>query len=141
MQHTPQCSLPIATSTSQHNYPPTPTDSDDNGNAIGGPQYTNGPPIRLQSRDEEARPTDAIPAVATRKAPKEPPAAHLRGGEVSNAAASAATENDDLPPPAFSRHPPTHPVLAPEYRYCSRDGIVKPPRTHHCRACGTVSLV
>lgn len=43
--------------------------------------------------------------------------------------------------PLFSRHPPTHPVLSPEYRYCHREGFVKPPRAHHCRACGTVSKV
>lgn len=42
-------------------------------------------------------------------------------------------------PPIFSRQPSTRPVLLPEYRYCSKDKIVKPPRAHHCRACGTVS--
>ncbi|KAF8512824.1 DHHC palmitoyltransferase-domain-containing protein [Gautieria morchelliformis] len=45
-----------------------------------------------------------------------------------------------LPPLPFSRRPPTHPVLSPEYRYCSRDGFVKPMRTHHCRSCGTCIL-
>jgi len=37
------------------------------------------------------------------------------------------------------RQPYQNPVLSPEYRYCSRDEIIKPPRTHHCRICGTVS--
>ena len=37
------------------------------------------------------------------------------------------------------RQPHQSPVLSPEYRYCLRDEIVKPPRTHHCRICGTVS--
>ena len=36
-----------------------------------------------------------------------------------------------------SRQPPRHPILAPEYRYCSRDGFVKPMRAHHCRICAT----
>ncbi|TFK99973.1 DHHC palmitoyltransferase-domain-containing protein [Pterulicium gracile] len=38
------------------------------------------------------------------------------------------------------RRPPSTPVLLPEYRYCQRDNIVKPHRTHHCRACGTCIL-
>ena len=46
---------------------------------------------------------------------------------------------DDLPPPLYSRRPPTVRVLDTDYRYCSRDELVKPYRTHHCRTCGTVS--
>ena len=49
-------------------------------------------------------------------------------------------DNDDLPPMRDSRRPPSHPVLAPEYRYCQRDQIIKPMRAHHCRTCGTVSV-
>ena len=37
------------------------------------------------------------------------------------------------------RMPSRRPVLVPEYRYCARDGHVKPMRAHHCRICGTVS--
>ncbi|KAL5525073.1 hypothetical protein ACEPAF_8942 [Sanghuangporus sanghuang] len=48
---------------------------------------------------------------------------------------------DGLPPPMFSRRPPTYPMLLPEYRYCQKDGIVKPLRAHHCRACGTCVLM
>ncbi|OAX36920.1 zf-DHHC-domain-containing protein [Rhizopogon vinicolor AM-OR11-026] len=44
------------------------------------------------------------------------------------------------PPPIFSRQPSMKPILPPEYRYCSKDKIVKPPRAHHCRACGTCVL-
>ena len=40
--------------------------------------------------------------------------------------------------PARGRHPPSLPSLREEYRYCRRCEIVKPPRTHHCRACGKV---
>jgi palmitoyltransferase len=47
----------------------------------------------------------------------------------------------DLPPPQHSRRPPTTPVLLPEYRYCHRDELLKPPRAHHCRACGTVCFL
>ena len=37
------------------------------------------------------------------------------------------------------RSPPSHPALAPEYRYCYRDELLKPMRAHHCRTCATVS--
>ncbi|KAG2151089.1 DHHC palmitoyltransferase-domain-containing protein [Suillus bovinus] len=40
----------------------------------------------------------------------------------------------------FARRPSTTPVLVPEYRFCNKDRIIKPPRTHHCRACGTCVL-
>ncbi|KAL0952664.1 hypothetical protein HGRIS_006907 [Hohenbuehelia grisea] len=48
--------------------------------------------------------------------------------------------DDDLPPPALSRYPNPTPILLPEYRYCSRDGLIKPYRAHHCRSCGTCVL-
>lgn len=41
----------------------------------------------------------------------------------------------------ITRRPPRIAVLLPAHRYCSLDEIVKPYRAHHCRACGTVSLV
>jgi hypothetical protein len=50
-----------------------------------------------------------------------------------------AMSEDDLPPPLYSRRPPTTRILDADYRYCSRDELVKPYRTHHCRTCGTVS--
>ena len=40
--------------------------------------------------------------------------------------------------PAQRRAPPRLPSLREEHRLCRRCAIVKPPRTHHCRACGTV---
>ncbi|KAG7087782.1 hypothetical protein E1B28_013723 [Marasmius oreades] len=38
------------------------------------------------------------------------------------------------------RRPSNTPQLLPEFRYCQKDGFVKPYRTHHCRACGTCVL-
>lgn len=38
-----------------------------------------------------------------------------------------------------TRRPPPISVLQPVHRYCTVDQIIKPYRTHHCRACGTVS--
>ncbi|EJD04892.1 zf-DHHC-domain-containing protein [Fomitiporia mediterranea MF3/22] len=54
--------------------------------------------------------------------------------------AGGSTE-DGLPPPMYSRRPPTYPSLLPEYQYCHKDGLVKPMRTHHCRICGTCVLM
>lgn len=46
----------------------------------------------------------------------------------------------DLPPLANTRQPPRHAMLAEDYRYCSREGFVKPIRAHHCRVCATCVL-
>lgn len=46
----------------------------------------------------------------------------------------------DLPPLANTRQPPRHAMLAEDYRYCSREGFVKPIRAHHCRVCATCKL-
>ena len=40
----------------------------------------------------------------------------------------------------YTRTPSKTPVLRPENRYCQKDGFLKPYRTHHCRACGSVSV-
>lgn len=41
----------------------------------------------------------------------------------------------------FGRSPPQHGALLPEYRYCSKEGFVKPLRAHHCRSCGKVCFL
>jgi hypothetical protein len=53
--------------------------------------------------------------------------------------ASARARMRDLPP--YERRPEGRPVLLPENRYCGRDHLIKPLRTHHCRVCGTVSAL
>ena len=63
----------------------------------------------------------------------------VNGRHVPSRGAMSAQSEDDLPPPLYSRRPPTAPVLDDEYRYCLRDELIKPYRTHHCRTCGTVS--
>ncbi|KAF8342352.1 DHHC palmitoyltransferase-domain-containing protein [Cantharellus anzutake] len=77
---------------------------------------------------------DAIPAVTTMNAE----------GQLTPPPDNEQHSNTDsipraCPPP--SRQPPSHPALAPQYRYCRNDEIIKPPRTHHCRICGTCVLM
>ena len=67
---------------------------------------------------------DAIPPIAAGDA------------QIENSAAQSAPVGD-----LISRRPPTYPVLAPQYRYCRREEILKPPRAHHCRICGKVHHV
>ncbi|KZT00277.1 zf-DHHC-domain-containing protein [Laetiporus sulphureus 93-53] len=74
--------------------------------------------------------TDAIPAAA--------------GAHVENAKGIVQAETNKVSsqalPMMFTRRPSQDPVLLPEYRYCYKEGFVKPPRAHHCRACGTCVL-
>ena len=77
--------------------------------------------------------TAGADSIRGKRDPRTPPAAHLRG--------TANFRDNGLPLPFRNRRPPTHPALLPEYRYCDRDGLVKPMRAHHCRSCGTVSML
>lgn len=78
-----------------------------------------------------------------------PPPVHFQGSPSNGAVTHKAEPNgvghgsdpsSDQQPMMFTRKPPAHPALNPEYRYCYRDKFVKPTRAHHCRACGTVSV-
>jgi palmitoyltransferase len=69
-----------------------------------------------------------------------PPISAIGEGHREKGALSAQENGLTSPPPIHSRMPPTTPILLPEHRYCYRDGFVKPPRAHHCRACGTCVL-
>ncbi|KAF8588037.1 zf-DHHC-domain-containing protein [Ramaria rubella] len=104
--------------------------------AINMTQTRHTSPRRTASTD--IGPRDAILPAFSRAADniyRDPtPPAPARILPSSNDSASG------LPPLMYSRRPPTHPSLLPEYRYCERDGLVKPMRAHHCRACGTCVL-
>ncbi|KIK41163.1 hypothetical protein CY34DRAFT_85926 [Suillus luteus UH-Slu-Lm8-n1] len=72
--------------------------------------------------------------------PADPESAH-----VPDPAPPLSHENVHDPSPdassqIFARRPSTTPILVSEYRFCNKDKIIKPPRTHHCRACGTCVL-
>jgi palmitoyltransferase len=125
------------------------TDTERTLSGPSSPRKTEGVSDNMRSdastpSPREARPADALPKalppknatskVATAAHPHQPPTTHGR-------------ENVTDPPPLtqsasawFSRAPPQHGVLLPEYRYCSREGFVKPLRAHHCRSCGKVSF-
>jgi len=55
--------------------------------------------------------------------------------------AAAEDEKKKQKRPIHINHvPPQTPVLAEEFRYCLRDRLLKPMRTHHCRICATCVL-
>ncbi|KAI0369328.1 zf-DHHC-domain-containing protein [Pilatotrama ljubarskyi] len=120
----------------------------------------NGQPS--SPRDENAGITDALPPVANARAKataEKGPAArperpeHPRSPSNPESAPQpipnghAGSQPEPLPgtvgepkPMMYTRKPPTTPILLPEYRYCHKDGFLKPMRAHHCRACGTCVL-
>ncbi|GJE88984.1 DHHC zinc finger domain-containing protein [Phanerochaete sordida] len=79
-----------------------------------------------RQRDDNVGDASAIPAVQQ---------ARVRN-EIN---ANGHGETSGLPA-GLTRRPPMNPALLPEWRYCYKDGFVKPPRAHHCRACGTCIL-
>ncbi|QRV75536.1 DHHC palmitoyltransferase [Ceratobasidium sp. AG-Ba] len=99
---------------------------------------------------ENARELDVIPAVAAvhaRIAPGVGPGDERPSGDPSttlNGNAGAAALNPGKKgqsrPTYIQRRPPQTPVLAEEFRYCKRDRLLKPMRTHHCRLCATCVL-
>lgn len=90
-----------------------------------------GHPRRETELADNVLELDAIPAVA---------ALHAPPGEEQMHSNQSPYNSQSLTTVNIQRKPNANPVLAPEYRYCWRDEIIKPPRTHHCRICGTVSV-
>ncbi|KAG8742383.1 palmitoyltransferase pfa5 [Ceratobasidium sp. 414] len=103
------------------------------------------------------RETDAIPGVAGLHAQVSPGHGRLPGDAStalhgSRPAPQQSTEGPSEPtatkdgkkkqkrPTHISRVPPQTPFLAEEFRYCLRDQLLKPMRTHHCRLCATCVL-
>ncbi|KAG9122964.1 palmitoyltransferase pfa5 [Ceratobasidium sp. 392] len=96
------------------------------------------------------REMDAIPGVAALHAhvspgrPSVDASATLHGTlprtERPSDTAAAKDRRKKKRPTHVVRIPPQTPVLAEEYRYCRRDQLLKPMRTHHCRLCATCVL-
>ncbi|KAH8112143.1 zf-DHHC-domain-containing protein [Phellopilus nigrolimitatus] len=105
------------------------------------------------NQDMNAGELDAVPPVANvNAAARDPysfsnpkltplPPKTLPNPDANQPGGSGQRIDDGLPPPMNSRRPPLHPVLLPEYRYCFKDGFVKPMRAHHCRTCATCVLM
>ncbi|KIY68821.1 zf-DHHC-domain-containing protein [Cylindrobasidium torrendii FP15055 ss-10] len=100
--------------------------------SIGGPSYEDlAVQSALQSSNPDNRPPEApydvrsgLPLPATALSDKD---------RIDDLRVKMAMMN-------VTRRPPITPVLLPEYRYCSKDEIIKPYRAHHCRICGTCVL-
>ncbi|KAG8721004.1 palmitoyltransferase pfa5 [Ceratobasidium sp. 395] len=97
------------------------------------------------------REMDAIPGVAAlRTHVSRDPAARRPSGDASTTlhglqpqqgtGSGVTKEGKKKRPTHVVRIPPQTPVLAEEYRYCRRDQLLKPMRTHHCRICATCVL-
>jgi hypothetical protein len=107
----------------------------------------------MSSTEMDLKPHHALPSAKGREIATEPtrppPAAtrpfndpkllpvHPRPNTAERLRQVKAREHG-VPSSYFARHPPIAPVLLPEYRYCRRDGHIKPFRAHHCRQCATV---
>ena len=127
--------------------PPTPPPADRTHTRThtrtpsSSPKLTKPPPTHISHRDREPRTSNGHAHRRTSSgrsghlplanpAPAPDPEAPV-DPSVGDATTSGL-------PNRYTRNPPTTPILLPEYRYCSRDEIVRPFRAHHCRACGTV---
>ncbi|KAF8602920.1 zf-DHHC-domain-containing protein [Ceratobasidium sp. AG-I] len=86
-------------------------------------------------RDDDVREVDAVPGVADVRA-------RVAGGSgaVNTEKGKKDGKGKKTRPQHVDRIPPQTPVLAEEYRYCARDKLMKPMRTHHCRLCATCVL-
>ena len=136
----------------------TPTSTNHNRDSVGGPSYEDMHPSEETyppHREPQAGVLDALPhpngagagaavaAVANGAALTAPQKGTADEGKgqgkklsrrqerIQNAVRRAESHN-------VYRRPPTTPQLLPEHRYCEKDLFIKPYRTHHCRACGTV---
>ncbi|KAG8991120.1 palmitoyltransferase pfa5 [Tulasnella sp. JGI-2019a] len=88
---------------------------------------------------EEAHELHAFPPVAALHADRLDINEALRSSDLP-AAPPLDRNSSGLSPKTNTRQPPPHPTLAPEYRYCHKEGFVKPIRAHHCRICATCVL-
>lgn len=85
-------------------------------------------------RGDKPKPLDAVPVAGSSTTPT------LKSRRRAEKQKKEADREKTLDSLNVFRNPPTTPSLLPAYRHCHFDKIVKPYRTHHCRACGTVSL-
>jgi len=115
----------------------------DTAHSNGNSAVPSAPSINLsdkqytQKQDTNAGVTDTLPPIQPARAAHEANQSHATS---SGQAGYGNAPPQNGAPMMYARRPSTTPVLLPEYRYCNKDGFVKPMRAHHCRACGTCIL-
>ncbi|KAJ3997730.1 zf-DHHC-domain-containing protein [Lentinula boryana] len=143
--HVPQCSPPVPPPPVRPSYSQLSANGYGNGTHdqedFHGRSYEQMSPVPNAHDFHEDRNADAMDAFPR---PDTIPEVPLPVGDSTFTPPEPHTKvYDDLRRAAIRnvvRRPPTTPVLAPEYRYCSRCLLLKPYRAHHCRACGTCVL-
>jgi len=103
-------------------------------NDIGGPPYPNGSPPSSPTQPSLAPPTP----VHHETSPSSD--GHTVVQSEDTPSPSRMKSIREQSPPGPQRVPPSTPILVPAYRYCGTEGLVKPLRAHHCRACGKCVL-
>lgn len=112
-----------------------PPDANGAAPASAGLHGHSGPaPPRDVNYDDNAGMLDAIPPVTEART-----AQPNGSGKPLPSAPNGSSPRAQLPM-MYTRKPSATPLLRPEHRYCYKDGFLKPPRAHHCRACGTCVL-
>ena len=111
---------------------PRPETPSLNTNDIGGPPYQNGSSSNSPTQRNLAPPSPIRHDVSRSSSGH----TALQSEDASSPSRIKAVREKTLPGPG--RRPPSTPILVPAYRYCGREGLIKPLRAHHCRACGKV---
>jgi len=101
---------------------------------IAGPPYQNDSSSSSPTQPSLARPPPAHHNVSRTSSD------HTALQSKYTSSPSRIKTNREQNPPSPGRRPPLTPTLVPAYRYCEREGLVKPLRAHHCRACGKCVL-
>lgn len=117
--------------------PPTPrpeVSAWDDARDIAGPPYHDDSTSSSPTQPNPVPPPSVHHAVSLPSSEPSP----LQSEATSSPSRTKKTTQQN--PPGPGRRPPSTPVLLPARRYCGREGLVKPLRAHHCRACGKCVL-
>ena len=107
----------------------------DDTHDIGGPSYSNDSPSTSPTQPSLAPPPPVNQAPSLSSDNNSDPQSE------DTPSPSRTKKANERNPPGPRRKPPSTPVLVSAYRYCGREGFVKPLRAHHCRACGKVWVI
>jgi hypothetical protein len=105
-----------------------------NAHDIGGPSYSDDSPSSSPTQPSLAPPPPVHQAASLSSGNNSDP-------QSEDTPPSRTKKVNERNPPGPRRKPPSTPLLVSAYRYCGREGFVKPLRAHHCRACGKVWII